>query len=81
MGIVCIAPGWEVTWIVFFLTLRLRETKHSLLHLEEMIILGSVASIWLKYTVCLFSLTRAGAACGNSSHIKIIAGVATADKS
>lgn len=80
MGVVCITPGWEVTLIVFFLTLRLWETKHSLLHLEELIILGSAASIWLKYTVCLFSLTRAKPACGNSSHIKIIAGDVMADK-
>lgn len=55
-------PGWEVTVIVLLSTVRLWVTKRSLLYPEEMVILGNTESIWLKYTVCLFSFTRAKAA-------------------
>lgn len=57
MVVVRINLRWEVTVIVFP-TVRLWETKHSLLYLEEMIILDNTESVWLKYNICLFSLTR-----------------------
>lgn len=46
--------------IVFLSTVQLWETKRSFV--GEMVILGCAASVWLKYTVCLLSLTGAKAA-------------------
>lgn len=61
MVVSCINLGWEVTVIVFP-TVRLWEAEHSLLYLEEMIILDNTESVWLKYNICFFSLKREKAA-------------------
>lgn len=44
-----------------------------------MIILGSIERIWLKYTVCLHSMTKAKAASWEPRDIKVIAGDVMAD--